>query len=53
MLAPAGTPTSIVNRLNTEINAIMRTKEMEAILAHRIGMLFAAVHESGPGTSPT
>src|SRR5262249_26712501 len=33
MLAPAGTPTSIVNRLNTEINAIMRTKEMEAILA--------------------
>src|SRR5262249_48049685 len=30
---PAGTPTSIVNRLNTEINPIMRTKEMEAILA--------------------
>jgi tripartite-type tricarboxylate transporter receptor subunit TctC len=33
MLAPAGTPTSTVNRLNTEINAIMRTKEMDAILA--------------------
>jgi tripartite-type tricarboxylate transporter receptor subunit TctC len=33
ILAPAGTPTSIVNRLNTEINAIMKTKEMGAILA--------------------
>jgi tripartite-type tricarboxylate transporter receptor subunit TctC len=31
--APAGTPTSIVNRLNTEMNAIMKTKEMGAILA--------------------
>ena len=33
VLAPAGTPASIVNRLNTEINTIMKTKEMEAILA--------------------
>jgi tripartite-type tricarboxylate transporter receptor subunit TctC len=33
VLAPAGTPASIVNKLNTEINAIMKAKEMEAILA--------------------
>ena len=33
VLAPAGTPASIVNRLNTEINTIMKTREMEAILA--------------------
>ena len=33
VLAPAGTPASIVNRLNTEINTIMKAKEMEAILA--------------------
>jgi tripartite-type tricarboxylate transporter receptor subunit TctC len=33
VLAPAGTPASIVHKLNTEINAIMKAKEMEAILA--------------------
>jgi tripartite-type tricarboxylate transporter receptor subunit TctC len=33
ILAPAGTPASMVNRLNTEINAIMKTKEMETVLA--------------------
>jgi tripartite-type tricarboxylate transporter receptor subunit TctC len=33
ILAPAGTPASIVTRLNAEINTIMKTKEMETILA--------------------
>ena len=33
ILAPAGTSVSIVNRLNTEINAIMKTREMETVLA--------------------
>ena len=33
ILAPAGIPPIIVNRLNAEINTIMRTKEAEAILA--------------------
>jgi len=33
IVAPAGTPASIVSRLNTEINAIMKAKEMETILA--------------------
>ena len=33
ILAPAGTPASIINRLNAEINVIMKTKEMAAILA--------------------
>ena len=33
ILAPAGIPPIIVNRLNAEINKIMRTKEAEAILA--------------------
>ena len=33
IVAPAGTPASVVSRLNTEINAIMKAKEMETILA--------------------
>jgi|SRR5215467_3333220 len=33
VLAPAGTPTIIVNKLNAEINTIMKTNEAEAILA--------------------
>ena len=33
ILAPAGIPPIIVNKLNTEINTIMKTKEAEAILA--------------------
>ena len=33
ILAPAGTSVSIVTRLNTEINAIMKTREMETVLA--------------------
>src|SRR5262249_33334459 len=33
IVAPAGTPASIVSRLNTEINAIMKAKEMETILS--------------------
>jgi tripartite-type tricarboxylate transporter receptor subunit TctC len=33
ILAPAGIPPIIVNRLNAEINKIMKTKEAEAILA--------------------
>jgi len=33
ILAPAGTPTIIVNKLNAEINTIMKTNEAEAILA--------------------
>jgi hypothetical protein len=33
ILAPAATPKAVVNRLNTEINAIMKTGEMEALLA--------------------
>jgi tripartite-type tricarboxylate transporter receptor subunit TctC len=36
LLAPAGTPASIVNRLNTEINASLATPEMKAGLT-RIG----------------
>ena len=32
ILAPAGIPPMIVNKLNTEINTIMKTKEAEAIL---------------------
>ncbi len=32
LLAPAGTPTTIVNRLNGEINAILATSEMNARL---------------------
>jgi len=33
ILAPAGTSVSIVNRLNAEINVIMKTREMETVLA--------------------
>jgi tripartite-type tricarboxylate transporter receptor subunit TctC len=33
LLAPAGTPSSIVNRLNTEINASLATPEMKVGLA--------------------
>jgi tripartite-type tricarboxylate transporter receptor subunit TctC len=33
ILAPAATPKAVVNRLNTEINATMKTGEMEALLA--------------------
>jgi tripartite-type tricarboxylate transporter receptor subunit TctC len=33
VLAPAGTPGSLVNRLNAEINVAMKSKEMAAILA--------------------
>lgn len=32
-VAPTGVPPAIISRLNTEINAIMRTKDAEAILA--------------------
>lgn len=32
LVVPAGTPPSIIQRLNTEINAIMKSKEMEALL---------------------
>ncbi len=30
VLAPAGTPTAVVDRLNTEINRILETAEMKA-----------------------
>jgi len=33
LLAPAGTPATIVERLNADINGAMKSKEMEAILA--------------------
>jgi tripartite-type tricarboxylate transporter receptor subunit TctC len=33
ILAPAGTSVSIINRLNAEINVIMKTREMETVLA--------------------
>ena len=34
LLAPAGTPAGIVNRLNAEINASLATPEMKASLAN-------------------
>jgi tripartite-type tricarboxylate transporter receptor subunit TctC len=33
LLAPAGTPAAIVNRLNAEVNAVLATPEMKASLA--------------------
>ena len=33
ILAPAGTPTSVISKLNTAINDIIRTPELEASLA--------------------
>jgi len=33
VLAPAGTPANIVDKLNSKINEILRTKELEANLA--------------------
>jgi tripartite-type tricarboxylate transporter receptor subunit TctC len=33
VLAPAGTPTSVVDRLNAAINEILKSKEIEAMLA--------------------